>query len=56
MTEGPAISLFDTKIDRPGMYLAAVFPELYPEERPMRVDNWPIEDREAYCGGVYTRV
>lgn len=49
------ISLFDTKLDRPEMYWAAVVPELYPEERPMLIDNWPAEDREAYCGGEFTR-
>lgn len=40
-------------IDVGNMYRAFVFPELYPKERPARVDNWPIEDRIAYCGGEY---
>jgi hypothetical protein len=49
------MNLFDITIDRGEMYRAAVFPEMFPEERPMRVDNWPAEDREAYCGGEFTR-
>ena len=31
-------------------YRALVFPELFPHEKPMLVDNWPAEDREMYCG------
>jgi hypothetical protein len=49
------VNLFDITITRNDLYRATVIPELYPEERPMCVDNWPAEDREAYCGGEYTR-
>lgn len=31
-------------------YRAQVFPELYPHEKLMLVDNWPAEDREMFCG------
>ncbi|AEJ94555.1 hypothetical protein PBI_ACHEBE_49 [Mycobacterium phage Achebe] len=40
--------------DRTSMYRAQVFPELYPDEKPMLIHNWPAEDREMYCGGEYT--
>lgn len=40
--------------DRMAMYRAQVFPELFPDEKPMLIDNWPAEDRELYCGGEYT--
>jgi hypothetical protein len=39
--------------DRADMYRAAVFPELF-DEKPMLIQNWSAEDREAYCGGEYT--
>lgn len=32
------------------MYRAWVVPDLYPEERQPRLENWPAEDLEAYCG------
>lgn len=32
------------------MYRAQVFPELYPRERPMLIDNWSKLDRIMYCG------
>lgn len=39
---------------RSEMYRAQVTPELFPEERPMLIENWDAQDREAYCGGEYT--
>lgn len=36
------------------MYRAEIFPELFPHEKPMRVENWSPQDREMYCGGQYT--
>ena len=49
------LDLFEGEInDRTDMYRAAVFPELYPDEKPMLVENWHEEDRAAYCGGEYT--
>lgn len=35
---------------RSEFYRALVFPELFPHEKPMLVDNWPAQDREMYCG------
>lgn len=31
-------------------YRAQVFPELFPHEKQMLIDNWSAEDREMYCG------
>ncbi|WP_254368491.1 hypothetical protein [Mycobacteroides abscessus] len=36
------------------MYRAEIFPELFPHEKPMRIENWSPQDREMYCGGQYT--
>lgn len=35
---------------RSEMYRAQIFPELFPHERPMMIENWSAEDREMYCG------
>lgn len=32
-------------------YRAQIFPELFPHEKQMLIDNWSAEDREMYCGG-----
>ena len=51
------ISLLDPTFNGiPGsnMYRAQVFPELYPHEDRMLIENWHQEDLEAYCGGVFT--
>jgi hypothetical protein len=53
----PEEGVFDSGFvgqDRADMYRAQVVPELYPNEKPMLIDNWPAEDREAYCGGEFT--
>lgn len=34
------------------MYRAQVFPELFPHEKPMLIDNWSLEDIEMYCLGL----
>ena len=50
-------SIFDGGFNgatRSEMYRAQVAPELFPNEKPMLVRQWPAEDREAYCGGEYT--
>jgi hypothetical protein len=50
-------TIFDPEfsdIERAALYKAAVCPELFPDEKPMLVDNWAREDLEAYCGGEYT--
>lgn len=36
------------------MYRAAVMPDLFPEAKPMLTDNWPLDDKQMYCGGEYT--
>lgn len=38
------------------MYRAWVIPELYPDERQPRLENWLESDREAYCGQYRERV
>lgn len=49
------IDLFEGELnDRTDMYRAQVFPELYPNEKPMLVQNWEPEDQAAYLGGEYT--
>lgn len=48
-------NIFDIEITRLELYRSYVVPELYPNERPARVDNWPAEDREMYCGGEFAR-
>jgi hypothetical protein len=30
-------------------YRAQVFPELFPHEKPMLINNWSQDDREMYC-------
>lgn len=35
------------------MYRAWVTPSEYPNERQPRLENWPLEDKIAYCGGTY---
>jgi len=37
-------------------YRAQVFPELYPHEKPMLIQNWSEQDREMYCGVDHTAV
>lgn len=38
---------------RSEMYRAQVFPELFPHEKPMMIDNWSQQDRDMYVtGGV----
>lgn len=40
---------------RSEMYRAQLFPDLFPHEKPMLIDNWSAEDREMYVGGKYTK-
>lgn len=35
-------------------YRAQVFPELFPHEKPMLINNWTENDREMYCGVAHT--
>lgn len=36
------------------MYRSQVVPDLFPYS-PMLIDNWTAQDREMYCGGIYTK-
>lgn len=36
------------------MYRAQLFPELYPHQRQMRLENWSLDDLEMYVGGKFT--
>ncbi|AGK86011.1 hypothetical protein Chy4_0049 [Mycobacterium phage Chy4] len=36
------------------MYRAEVFPELFPHQKPMLLENWSQDDLEQYVGGVFT--
>lgn len=47
-------SVMDGGLERAEMYRAAVFPDLYPNEKPMLIEQWSADDRAMYCGGVYT--
>jgi len=35
------------------MYRAAVIPDLYPDQKPWRLENWSEDERELDCG-IYT--
>jgi hypothetical protein len=35
---------------RSELYRAQVFPELFPHEKPMLIEQWSVEEREMYCG------
>ena len=37
---------------RSEFYRSQVFPELFPHEKPMLVDQWPAEDQLMWCGRV----
>lgn len=53
---GARLSVLDGGMlgDRSEFYQAQVFPDLFPNEKPMLIDNWSQEDREMYCGGDWT--
>jgi hypothetical protein len=36
------------------LYRAQIFPELFPHEPEMLLDNWSIDDLEMYVGGKFT--
>lgn len=49
------ISIFDCAFNgmpRSEMYRALIFPELFPHEKRMLIENWPRQDVEEYCGGL----
>ena len=35
-------------------YRAHVFPELFPHQKQMLIENWPLEDLQMYVGGRFT--
>lgn len=35
-------------------YRAQLFPELFPHQPQMRLENWSLEDLEMYVGGKFT--
>jgi hypothetical protein len=49
-------NIFDSVFNGMGrseFYRSLLTPDLFPHEKPMLVENWPAEDREAYCGGEF---
>lgn len=49
-------SIFDSTFNGMGcgeMYRAAVLPDLYPQQKPWRLENWPADELEYSCG-IYT--
>ena len=51
-------SVFDGSFNgmpRSEMYRAQVTPELFPDEKPMAVENWDPQDQVMYCGGEYAK-
>lgn len=46
-------SLFN-RMARSEFYRSHLFPELFPHERPMLIENWSKDDLEMYVGGRFT--
>ncbi|ANA87192.1 hypothetical protein SEA_SWITZERLAND_58 [Gordonia phage Switzerland] len=36
------------------LYRAELAPDLFPDQRPMMLHNWPEDDLEMYVGGAFT--
>jgi hypothetical protein len=52
------VNIMDQIFNRMGrseMYRGEVFPELFPHQKRMLIELWSVEDREMYCGGMYTK-
>lgn len=50
------LNIMDTEFNGMGgseFYRAQVFPELFPHEKPMLIDNWTVEDKEMFCGTAW---
>jgi hypothetical protein len=50
------LNLFDPLFNGMGrseLYRSVLFPDLFPHEKPMLVNNWPLDDLQMYCGGTY---
>lgn len=46
-------NIFDSTFNgmaRSELYRSYVVPDLFPYEKPARLQNWLAEDLEAYCG------
>ena len=39
---------------RSELYRAQLFPELWPHEKEMMLENWSQDDLEMYVGGIFT--
>lgn len=50
------MNVMDADFNGPGseMYRAELFPELFPHQKLMRLENWSQDDLEMYVGGVFT--
>lgn len=51
------VNIFDgifNGMPRSELYRAQSFPELFPHEKNMLIDQWSLQDRQMYCGGKYT--
>ncbi|ACE79978.1 hypothetical protein Pukovnik_52 [Mycobacterium phage Pukovnik] len=50
------MNIMDADFNGPGseMYRAELFPELFPHQKRMMLENWPQEDLEMYVGGIFT--
>ena len=51
------LHIFDSKFNgMPGseMYRAELFPELFPHQQRMMIENWSQDDLEMFVGGVFT--
>ncbi|AMQ66790.1 hypothetical protein SEA_SHAM4_52 [Mycobacterium phage Sham4] len=49
-------NVMDADFNGPGseLYRAEVFPELFPHQKPMLLENWSQDDLEMYVGGCFT--
>lgn len=48
-------NIFDATFNGlPELYRAELTPDLYPHQKPMRLENWAQDDLEMYIGGVFT--
>jgi len=49
-------NIMDADFNGPGseIYRAELFPDLFPHQPGMRLENWSQEDLELYVGGCFT--
>ena len=51
-------NIFDTAFNgmaRSEMYREWTVPGTFPEQPKARLENWPEDDLEMYCGGAYVK-